>query len=248
MDYSIHEKYSLPSKGKFYQKKINTEIKLRSMTGLEEKKRLSQPRAVYDVMSSVIDDCMIDREMSSYDMVLGDFQFLMHKLRVVTYGNHYGVTSFCPNPACSHIQENIVDLDKLEIIEYNKEMDKYLTVKLPKSKKTAKLRVLTPRMLDQIELRAREIKKKAPDYIGDPKLLLTLEAMIETLDGETLSPAALTKFVENAYMQDLNIIDKTIRKINIGIVSIGETTCKSCNLTYKYDLPITGEFFGPSIN
>lgn len=248
MDYSIYESYTLPSKGELYPKKINAEIKLRSMTGLEEKKRLSQPKAIYDVMSSVIDDCMIDRDKSSYDMLIGDFQFLMHKLRVVTYGNLYNVTTICPNPACKHIQEDVVDLDKLEVLEYNEEMEKYLTVELPKCGKTVKLRLLTPRIFDQIELRAREIKKRAPDYEGDPRLLLTMEALIETVDGEILSPAQLTKFVENGYMQDLNIIDKSIRKINIGINSICETTCKNCGLTYKYDLPITGEFFGPSID
>jgi len=248
MEYSIYETYELPSKGELYNKKFNIGIKLRSMTGLEEKKRLSQPKALYDIMSSIIDDCTINKEKSSYDMHVGDFQFLMYKLRIVTYGNEYGVTTMCPNPTCGHMQDNLVDLDKLEVFEFKQDMEKYLTVKLPKCGKTVKLRMLTPRILDQIEIRAREIKKKSENYIGDPRLLLTLEAMIETVDGETLSPAQLTKFIEDGYMQDLNMIDKSMRKINIGINNICETTCKNCGLIYKYELPITGEFFGPSID
>lgn len=248
MDYSIAEDFVLPSKGKLYSKDINPNIKLRSMTTLEEKKRLSHSDSGYKILSEIIDDCTVDNkpEISSYDMILGDYQYLLYKLRTVTYGPDYKVDIRCPY--CGEAHSEVINLDDLEVKEYSEDIDKLLQITLPRSKKLVKLNILTPRMLDKINERAKEIRKKSPDIEGDPKLVLWLEAVINTVDGEVLSPAKLTKFVEQLPMADVNYINKSLDKIKLGIMAEVQTVCPICGNDCIQPLPWSGEFFGPSID
>ena len=72
--------------------KVNPNIKIRSMTTEEEMKRLGYTEQPYKMLSEIIDDCLVDKPgISTYDMCLGDYEFLLHKLRVVTYGSDYKI-------------------------------------------------------------------------------------------------------------------------------------------------------------
>ena len=76
---TIQEDFSLPSKGLMYTTKFDPHIKLRSMTVADEMKRLQATERPYKVMTEIIDDCLVDKlPISSYDMCLGDYQFLLH--------------------------------------------------------------------------------------------------------------------------------------------------------------------------
>ena len=55
---SIKETFTLPSKGLVYDEKINPNITLRSMTTMEEMKRLSPSDLEYKTISEIIDDCI----------------------------------------------------------------------------------------------------------------------------------------------------------------------------------------------
>ena len=116
MDYINAESFVLPSLGKVYSTPINPNVKLRSMTTSDELKRLSPSEHQYQNICEIIDDCMVDKcEISSYDMCLADYQFLLHKLRIVTYGTEYKAMTKCPY--CGTTNERTIDLDKLEVIQ-----------------------------------------------------------------------------------------------------------------------------------
>ena len=42
----------------------------------------------------------------------------------------------------------------------------------------------SPRILDEITVRAKELKRKSPEMVGDPAFLITLEEIIDTIDGK----------------------------------------------------------------
>ena len=86
---------------------------MRSMTTVEEMKRLSHSEDAYRLISEIIDDCILDNlGISCYDMHIGDYQYLLHRLRVVTYGSEYKVTTQCPY--CGHTDTYKLDEDVLE--------------------------------------------------------------------------------------------------------------------------------------
>ena len=246
-NYTIAESYTLPSKGNMYETKIKPNIKIRSMTTEEEMKRLGHSDLPYKLLAEIIDDCLVENpSVSAYDLCVGDYQFLLHKLRIVTYGPNYNIQTQCP--ICNNINKKVINLEELEVSEYSEGLEKYLNIVLPKTQKKLKLRMQTPRMLDEIKSRSKDALKKSPNLKGEPAFLFTLESLIEKIDGEVPNPVKLESFIRSLPMIDANFIIKNIEKINIGINPIIECKCSNCKTIYPNSFPITGEFFGPSID
>lgn len=245
-NYTLAEEYVLPSKGLVYDKKVNPNIKLRSMTTEEEMKRLGHSERPYKILSEIIDDCLVENPgISSYDLCIGDFQFLFYKLRTVTYGSDYNVQFQCPY--CDEIIEKTINLDDLEVIEYSELMDKYLNITLPACGKNIKLRLQTPRMLDDITVKIKTLQSKNSKKDGSA-ILFTIMSVIESVDGEIYNEVQLEKFVRSLVMKDSNYILQSLKKINIGIDQSLQVVCPMCEQTFTSLMPINGEFFGPEID
>lgn len=248
MNYTIAESYTLPSKGLIYDVPVNPEIKLRSMTTLEEMKRLSKSDRQYQHMSEIIDDCLVEKPgISAYDMFVGDYQFLLHKLRVVTYGPEYHVASTCP--ACGNLNDGVVNLDEIPVLEYSDEIKDFTKVTLPKSGKVIELKFQTPRMLDNIAVQAKEMNRKSRSSV-DYSYIVTLQNFIKTVDGEKLDPLKMEDFVRAMDMQDANTLMQYSKRLaeSLGLNTELLNECENCGLTYKNNFRITSEFFGPRIN
>lgn len=248
-NYTIAESYELPSKGLIYDVPFDGKVKLRAMTTADEMKRLSPSELPYKTMSEIIDDCLITKlPISVYDLCIGDYQFLLHKLRIVTYGPDYKVNIFCPN--CGNSETVTINLDELDILEYTEEIESLKKVSLPVSKKEITLKIQTPRTVDYVTKRTKEIKQKNKELQYDPSLLVTLESLIETIDGEKPSALKLESFVRTLSMRDANILLQSSKRLNakIGIGSDFATTCTSCGYRLVSPFRYTSEFFGPSID
>lgn len=249
-DWTIAEDFELPSSGKVYAKQIESKIKLRSMTTEEEMKRLGHSPYVYKMFSDMIDSCIVNKEevkTSVYDMCLGDYQYLLYKLRTVTYGPEYVVQSICP--FCGKTNTISVNLDNLKVNRYKQSLEKALEIQLPRSKKLIKLKWQTPRMLDEIEKLTREQNKNSADNI-DSAILFNVMSLIDTIDGEAFDDTKKEIFVRKLPMADTNMIIQTAKKYmkSIGIDTTITHTCADCKNEYQLALPITGEFFGPAEN
>lgn len=248
MDYIVSEEYTLPSKGKIYDREVKPIVKLRSMTTNEEMKRLSPSERAYKNMADIIDDCLVeDIGISAYDLCIGDYQFLMHKLRVATYGPMYPLEMKCPY--CFSTFEETINLDEIPVNEYEEDLSSCIEFDLPKTKKHIKLRMQTPHILDDVALEIKDFKKRAPEFKGDPAFLFTLKSLIATVDGEKMPSFKLEEFVKQLPMADSNYLAKKAGKVidKIGLNLDMEITCPVCGLTYKSPFRITSEFFGPEV-
>lgn len=244
----IQETFTLPSLGKCYHVEFNPDITLRSMTTNEEMLRLSPSDRQYKPLCDVIDACIIEKlPISSYDMILADYQFLIHKLRTVTYGNEYKSNSICPY--CGNINEDVINLDEMLVIRWDDNvMLPLLEVELPVTKHTVRLRFQTPRMLDDIALELKSINSKTKQKSKiDNTLLLSLRRLIKDVDGEEINAIQLEKFLKDLPMRDTNKIIKRAEKLveRVGIDTQLYPVCKSCGLTYTSSFRTTSEFFGP---
>lgn len=247
-DYTVAEIYSLPSKALIYEKKFDPQVRLRSMTVRDEMKRQSQSSAPYRVLCEIIDNCILDKlPMSVYDMCMGDYEYLLHKLRIVSYGNQYKMVIGCPH--CNSVHEEIANLDELEVKEFDvREYQSKQTFKLPASQKEISLNMQTPRLLDSIDADIKEFKRKNKSATIDPSPLITLQHMIEYVDGAKMDYVGLENFIQNLPARDYNFIVKRISELNnmIGLNAKLDLTCSKCGgevLTYfRYG----EEFFGPT--
>ena len=77
-------------------------------------------------------------------------------------------------------------------------------------------------------------------------ILFNLESVIESVDGQKLNPIELEKFIKTLPMMDTNFIMQSLKKIKLGVDINFECHCNNCGTDYTSQLPITGEFFGPS--
>lgn len=246
---TIFETFTLPSKGLIYDEPIDAEITLRSMTVLEEMKRLAPSDTPYKIMCDIIEDCIVNNKpkIKVYDMCLGDYQFLLHKLRVVTYGPEYKMTITCPN--CGEITNSVADLDSLEVMEYDESYDELFNVTLPVSGKLIRLKFQTPRDLDEIARKTKEMKRKTK-LNAEYGLLFTTMSLIKSIDGQVPSPIVLEEFVKKLQMKDVNTIISRAEEITkkVGLNTRIITKCDQCGYELVTSFRITSEFFGPSNN
>ncbi len=250
VDYTIANEYTLPSGGLVYGKEITPQFKLRSMTTAEEMKRLNHSERPYKAMSEIIDDCLVENiGISAYDLCVPDYQYMLHKLRIVTYGPNYKISSTCPY--CATVNKDTINLDALQVVPFDKDTyDKYSEFTLPVTEKRIKLRMQTPRILDDITFKTKESRRKTPSMKGDPAFLFTLEALIDTIDGNKQEQFRILPFIQKLPMMDTNYLLKSAHKLNtlFGLDSELFHTCGICGLDYTSSFRTTSEFFGPSID
>lgn len=247
---TILEGFTLPSKGLIYNKNINPNIKLRSMTVRDEMKRQSPSDRPYNKMASMIEDCIIGEKLpiSVYDMSIGDYEYLLHKLRIVSYGPNYKMMVICPN--CNKVINDEINLDELKIRDFDeKDFNDSLNIHLDGCNKDITLNFQTPRILDEIDIKAKELKKKTPNSNIDFTLISTLLYAIDTVDGIALSYTEKYTFVENLQVRDMN---KIINRINLVNRKVGLDTdnivikCKECNYEVNTFFRYNTEFFRPT--
>ena len=248
--FTIGEYVSLPSKGKLYDKELPSKITLRSMTTVEEMKRLMPSSSPYKVLCEIIDDCIIeDLGISSYDMVLGDYQYLLMKLRVITHGAKYHVNYTCP--ICGFQSEMQFNLDTLKILEYDESLKEHLEFTLPASNKVIKLRMQTPRMLDDVTEKVNEFKEKSKNGLTmDYAFLFTIMSLIDTVDGKKLDQVKLEDFVRGLSMADTAMIMAHSDKLNdsVGVDNNIESKCLLCKTKDYARFKFTSEFFRPRLD
>lgn len=245
----IEETYTLPSLGKVYDVEVNPEITLRSMTTADEMKRLGTSEKRYKLMAEIIDDCMTENPgISAYDMCIGDYQFLLHKLRIVTYGPEYEVVSKCP--FCGALSRGTLNLEELPVHQFSEDLYDLMEFDLPRTKKHIKLRLQTPRMIDSVLTQMKDFQKRAPSFTGDSAVLFNLKSLIAEIDGEKPNPMYIEDIIRNLPMMDSNYIMRKGQKLNdaIGLDTTLENTCEVCGLDYPSNFRPGSDFFGPAID
>ena len=246
--YTIAEDFELPSKALIYGTPFDYHVRLKSMTIRDEMKRTAPSSTVHKNLCEIIDSCLLTKlPLSVYDMCVGDYEYLLHKLRVTTYGPEYKIVVGCPH--CKKVHEETANLDALKIKEFDPQVfASCLELTLPVCGKKVKLRIQTPRILDNIDTKVQEFKKKNPNIACDPTDLITLQEMIDTVEDNKLSYIELETFINNLSARDSNYIKNKIDKANlmIGLGNELDVTCKVCGGDIKTYFRFGPEFFRPT--
>lgn len=243
--YIVTETYSLPSQGKIYSRQVNPEVQLTSMTTRHELLRLSPSEKSYENLAKVLDECIVnDIGISAYDLCMGDFTYLLYKLRAVTYGPELTFIATCPK--CGKKHEIKVNIDELEAIEFSDEIDKYRKFTLPKTKHEVELFLRTPRMLDDVLL---ESAKKTPKGGVNQELIFGISAMVKSIDGNEPDRIVLD-WIRDLPMMDTNTILRYAEKLNssIGVNETAEVFCPNCGNKYTTGVKVGPTFFRPAVN
>ena len=247
-DFTIMEGYNLPSKGKIYNTAVNPLIELRSMTAREEMRRLSPSSTPLKTLADIIEDCCVEKPaIHVYDMCLGDYEFLLHKLRVVTYGEDYNVSLRCAE--CGELIETAAKLDQLTVKEFDEELINELqTFTLPASGHIVTLKFSSPRSMEESEVKVKDMKRKYKNATIDFETLVRTITSIDLVDGDKKNDHELETFITNLPARDLQKILNNIDKLNqqIGLDNILYLTCPKCGEEITTFFRFGPEFFRPS--
>lgn len=249
-NYTIGEGMELPSKGLVYDKEVNSYVELRSMTARDEMKRLSPSASQFKTLADIIEGCMIEKPaVHVYDMCLGDYEYLLHRLRIVTYGDSYKLVVRCPH--CGKEVETVAHLEQLELKEFDKELyEEAKKVTLSRSGHEISLRPQTPRTLDENENKVKELRRKYKGAEISFELLVNLTSAIDTVDGKKMDFVSLETFINNLPAMDMNKLAQAIDKFNgiVGLKNLLYVDCPVCGGEVCTSFRFGTEFFRPTID
>lgn len=236
--------YQIPGYA-LYGNTMSRDFVLRPMTTMEEKLRLSSPG--FGTIAQVIQRCLVSGQDVN-NLKMFDVQYLMYKMRTITYGEGYKVGLICPH--CGKRVDLVVDLDK--DIKVNVVPDDFKEPfdigPLPMSKDVLQCRIFT--MQDYLDILSESKAKmeKFPEMKEDPSFIIELTKRIVSINGEHLAPFQLVDYLENMHARDYQVFDSEYAKKtnSFGLDINLETECEHCQKTIKYALPMTSEFFRPS--
>lgn len=235
------EVIDLPSKGKYYPEGHplkNGQVELKYMTAKEEDILTSQNLIQKGVvLDKLMDSLIVTKGVSHEDFLLGDLNAVMVASRILGYGKDYPVNVTCPK--CESESEHTVDLSQLETKEVASDN---LTVTLPISKKTIKVRLLTRKIEKDIQRELDGLKKLKMNV--EQETTTRLRYIIAEVDGSS-DPKVIRETVDNMLVADTRAFREFYKTVTPDINFESVFVCESCSERTVLPFSIGLNFFWP---
>jgi len=218
----------LPSRGKSYRDHDGS-IQIKAFTYKEEKKLRSirKVNQANNIIKSLFGDCV--RGLDYDSMTLEDKNYIMFKLREISYGDKYIIEANCTE--CS--AENRLNLLISEIpVEYAAdEFSEPMEITLPDS--------------DQVVTYVKPRAKDEP-YVEDMATLTENLWRFALSIGAHTDKKILRKFFEKTTVRDIAFFRESISKSHYGFTKKIAFDCASCGETIETFVPFNESFFSVS--
>jgi len=235
------EVVDLPSKGKFYptgHPLASGQVELKYLTAKEED-ILTSPNLIQNaiVLDKLMDSIILTKGVTHEDFLLGDLNAVMVASRILGYGKDYPLNVTCPK--CNTTTEHNVDLSQLETKDVP---ENDLTVKLPVSGKTIKVRLLTRKIEKDIQKELDSLKKIGTSV--EPEATTRLRYLIAEVDGST-DQKVIRETVENMLVRDTKALREFYRSVTPDVKFEAPFVCSTCNEETVLPISIGLNFFWP---
>ena len=216
----------LPSKGRFYE---NFEgVKVSPLKFLDEQLILNgkdiQKDIVSDLLAKTVEGIDID------DLLLMDKNYLLMKLREVSYGDDYEFGIVCRN--CNHESTSKIQLSKqLNMSQVPDDFEDPRTIKLPKL--GAEVVIKLPR-------------NKQERFLSDTETIYkNLYRFVKSLAGNS-DPVFISKAIDMMEIADVKKIYTAVTGVTYGIDPRFVFKCGKCGHKETLAVPIDAGFFSVS--
>lgn len=235
----------LPSKGILYKEdNIPANITLRGMTTKDEKIMYASQGA--DVFKKILRNCIVSPENIDINrLISADEMFLILQLRMVTFGDKYKVRSTCPH--CGSVDEHEISLSDFDIMYLDDNFTEPINIELPASGDTLSLRLLRNSDTEYVEKYARRFAKQFNQNYKEVMYICRMAKYITAINGKPVDFVDARSYVENMVSLDSAKMQTVINSIIVGVDTIVDHECTSCGELYDFAMPITSEFFRPTI-
>ena len=118
---------------------------------------------------------------------------------------------------------------------------------LPVSGDEIRLTYQTPRILDRINVKVKEYRRRNRGEDINPVILFNIMSVIESINGEDPDPYELEDWIMNLHLADANAIINRIDEMNnaIGIDLEVHQICTICGTDFVVPFRVNETFFRP---
>lgn len=234
---------TLPSKGILYQG-IPADISLRGMTTKEEKILYASTGG--NVFQKILKNCITSPEnIDTTQLIAADEMFLIIQLRITTYGPQYKVSATCPH--CGRTETYTVNLGDFDVDYLPENFEEPIKVTLPRSGDELSLKILRNEDSEFIEKFAKKFAKQYNLPIREVEYGCRMAKYITAINGEPIDFNDAREYVDNMASVDSMKMWSILNSIRVGIDTTTTVTCTSCGEEFDFPMPITSEFFRPTI-
>lgn len=234
---------TLPSRGILY-KGIPADVSLRGMTTREEKILYAAQGG--NVFQKILKNCIVEPENFDVDqLIAADEMFLIIQLRMVTYGPEYKVTATCPH--CGRSETYTINLGDFDIDYLPEDFEEPIKVVLPVSGDTLDLRILRNKDSEDINKFARKFAKQFNLPVREVEYGCRMAKYIQAINGEAIDFNDAREYVDNMKSKDSMKMWSTLDKIKVGVDTMATVNCVGCGEEFDFIMPITSEFFRPTV-
>ena len=214
---------SLPSQGHFYQNKQAT-VTITPIKFEDEKQISITLKNNDNPLSYILQRCIKDFPVNN--LLLLDKQYLLLKIREISYGSEYPVEVTCPKCGFEHSIK--INLGDLLVNEISKDLTDPRTIKLPKLKKDVEVRF--PRVSDEQWLTTEN------------SIFQNLWRFILKINGNS-DPVFIAEVIKKLHVMDVKFIMHNITRTDLGLNPQFELDCSKCSRISKINVPINENFF-----
>lgn len=240
----MQEKITLPSNGVFYDQDFPINLVIRSLTTNEE--QLLYGSITETVIDKILSNCIVEPANFPIDeLIPADKTFILFKLRILSYGQEYNQTIYCPY--CNHEGVAILDLDQLPCDELDEDKIKLpLKLTLPMSKDVIELKVLTEKDYKTIKERAQKVSKRLSLPFGQVEHKLRFAKQIKSINGEKVDSFLAEKYYGEMHVRDVKYIESALNSLKVGYQGVLEAICPACERDILVPFEMTSEFLNPT--
>lgn len=198
--------------------KYEDERRLRSATSISEST---------EIIEDLINACM--QGASLRDVTLADKNFILYKLRELSYGDEYQIEVGCGG--CGSENELVVRLSDLDCNRATPDMPNPRPVHLPDS---------------EVEVQVRHLMARDEQLFSNPEdLTENLWKVTESVGGHN-DRMVIQSFLKECTARDISYLRNKVFDSDLGIDNNVKYRCNSCGSEQKIELPITEAFFSAS--
>lgn len=241
---ALTETVKLPSKGLLSN--IPSEIVIKAIQRKDKKKMLLSETD--DILLSLLQYSIVSpQDFNVYNLLPFESEYLLYRLRVLTYGNEHTFKERCPY--CGHVNEVEIDLNDIAIKEVPDNFSMVFDVPpLPVSGAVLKCKLLSEGERKEIAKRSKELRENTGDKSVDIDMIW--ESRIVSINGNnSLAPIEITKFLDELTDYDSEYFMEYYSKYegNYGLQTKLQFKCDSCNAHVESNMPSIYTFFRPTI-
>ena len=196
-----------------------------------------------DVLLSLLQSCIVSpQNFNVYDLLPFESQYLLYRLRILTYGNENTFKEQCPY--CGETNDITIDLNSIPIIDIPDNFKLTFDITLPISGD-----VLTCKLLTEGEL--AKIRKDSKDFTkntGTDDLDRIWESRIVAINGQNkLAPIEISQYLDEMADYDSEYFMEYYSRYagNYGLQTKLNYMCDQCNRKVESEMPGIATFFRP---